>query len=218
MRYVFVKALHEDIGIYGWKMKDQPNFEPVAGMGVAHDILEHAPGGNESTEDELQAIGGMLLVRGESGNLTNGFYSTEYAIASSICTVIRYACDGMGLRPPPKTKRIEYVEDMLAEVMKESKRFCESEFRDDPSYLEAAKQYLPYVIGWLRIGYRNAYKRYNRSSRMVQDWVSYAFTQIKDEADKFLQVAEEGCELIVSVVLSTCRVSFKLKEPTPDYN
>ena len=57
---------HEDHGTYGLIPEDAPNtFEPLTGMGVVHDIIEHSPGQEGGLHDEMCAFGVAHWVRGQ---------------------------------------------------------------------------------------------------------------------------------------------------------
>lgn len=62
----FVWGHDEDRGISGWILASMPHFDPVQGLALAHDMLEHTdtyPG----MEGEAMAFGGIFYVRVEGG-------------------------------------------------------------------------------------------------------------------------------------------------------
>lgn len=59
-------------GLEGWVLNSTPAFEPSAGMGLAHDIIEHKFKDKGTLEDEIQAIGALVFTRIESGFLNIG--------------------------------------------------------------------------------------------------------------------------------------------------
>jgi len=65
--YRFAVAEHAEFGGLGLVPKWYPTGDPLGGMAAAHDILEHFPNDDGSTEGELQALGAAIWVRGEGG-------------------------------------------------------------------------------------------------------------------------------------------------------
>jgi len=59
-RYTFEVAEHEEYGSLGFKPSWYPKGDPLGGMAVAHDILEHFPKDDGSAEGEYMALGASL--------------------------------------------------------------------------------------------------------------------------------------------------------------
>jgi hypothetical protein len=200
MRYTFSCAEHEEFGNLGWRLMSQPDFDPLSGMAVAHDILEHFPNGDGSPKDELLALGASIWVR--DGWHTNGTAGDN--IAPDLQEVLRHVTyEDMSLPDPPATKPLEhYAEDEITKavecLLRESKYNGE---KYSPSTLSA-------VRGWLRIGYRKGVRRYN-------GWyacdVQTIFNEIMQAADKALKHAEAGDRLVVSYAIQLRKHNYQLK-------
>lgn len=68
-RFTWYSAHDNDHGLEGWIMSSMPHFDPVAGRGLAHDMLEHFTprAGNEG---EAEAFGAIAWIRIEGGYWT----------------------------------------------------------------------------------------------------------------------------------------------------
>lgn len=208
MRYEFVAERHNEFGSMGWRLKDMPDFDPLPGMAVAHDILEHFPGGDESPADEFQALGASWFLRGE-GYLYSGLSSGEENLAADMPDIVDHVLQGMYMPTPPRTHRLDSnAEDALQIALKLAKRNCGDRGAD-----AEAKSVLRKALGWLRIGYRRAVRRYKDNVHNAR----HLFTLIEAEADKYLKHAEEGDELHIGVVLANGRCDVKFKPYQPEW-
>jgi hypothetical protein len=207
MKYQFVCKEHEDYGTNGWRLESQPGFDPLGGMAVAHDIIEHFPDGDESPADEFQALGASLFIRDASFYRN---YNPATNIASEFPMIIGHVIhQGMPLKAPPRTQRLgcPEAERDIQETMNEGLCLMESEFHDEDRALarNAAKK----AMGWLRIGYRRAEKRFGGNLTNVRR----AFRKIQEEADKLLEHAQVDDKLIIDVNLKTGTVRCYIEEP-----
>jgi len=74
----YKKETSDQSGV-GWLMIGAPStYFPIGGMGVAHDLLEHRPTDSGTIEEELQALGAMIYIRG-----VGGFFHRERSFAFS---------------------------------------------------------------------------------------------------------------------------------------
>lgn len=71
-KHTFIYTLWEETGLMGWTDRKKLHFDPIRGIGVPHDIAEHFKDGDGGIEDELQALGAMWLLRGETGLFRSG--------------------------------------------------------------------------------------------------------------------------------------------------
>jgi hypothetical protein len=213
-KFRFVCEQHQEFGEKGWRAESQPGFDPLWGMAVAHDVLEHFPDGDESPADEFMALGAAYLIRGEGSYFSNkgNIHSPMVNIASDFPEIMRHIVgERMSLKTPPKTLAVPNADDGLREIIKEAKKLVKSEF--DPEYdkelRDAAKDILQKALGWLRIGYRRAAKRYKGKIEKVR----CMFEQIEQAADKLLKHAEEGYVLEVTVDIQAGTASARIVEP-----
>lgn len=213
MRFRFVADMHEDYGTLGWRQKSQPGFDPLPGMAVAHDCLEHFRGGDESPANEFEALGAAWHLRGENP-MSSSFRTPEEDMAADMPSIVRHIVhEGMHLAEPPRTRpmRDEDTEESFRNVIKYTRVFCLSEMEHEISEGTLTTHELDAILrkalGWLRIGYRRARRRY----RGVLGWAQTCFGIILAEADKRLKHANEGDVLDVQVVLSAfkCEVTFR---------
>lgn len=210
MKFKFIAEKHEDFGEMGWRLKDQPGFDPLGGMGVAHDVLEHLPNGDESPADEFQALGAGWLIRGEGGLFSSGHYAPEENMSAEFPEIIRHVIyEGMRVPEPPRTRALDgSAEESLQLIVSRARKLCcagehpEFEKEDHAAVLDVLRK----ALGWMRVGYRRAARRYKNALGFAR----CAFGQIQEEADKRLKHAEQWQELHVSINIARrdCQVEF----------
>jgi hypothetical protein len=206
MKHRFVCQKHEDYGTNGWRLESQPGFDPLAGMAVAHDIIEHFPDGDESPADEFQALGASLLIR--DGRFYRN-YTPGINVASDFPEIIRHVIyEHMPLPEAPSTRPLTEGEEDIQEAMREGLKLMRSEFHDEDQQ-EAATE-LKKALGWLRTGYRRASKRF--AGRLEE--VRWCFQKIQAEADRLLEHANEGDILVIDVNLKAGRANCYIEEPS----
>lgn len=187
--FIFECADHEDYGCTGWKLTSQPHADPLRGMAVAHDCLEHPINGNFQVEDELLALGASLYVR----EYTTNMHSLGKNVAGDLPDVLRHAfSEGMGLRSPGVTQAtaVEHeIDDAIEGLADEGKYDLNLKENLDSETRR-------YIRGWMRRGYRWAAKRWKGiRTREI-------FQQIEQEADKHIKWAEVGDRLFVRLTFS----------------
>lgn len=168
--YVFECAEHEEFGSNGWKLLGSRNADPLGGMAVAHDILEHEPNGDMGVEDELKALGASIYVR-QSLGVNTGTVLPE---------VLGHVW--MPLRDPGPTRAIDLeceIDDAIGSLTAEAKYNDGLQGRLTPDILR-------YIRGWFRKGYRAAIKRWRGVPTRE------LFDEIEERADHFLKHAEPG--------------------------
>lgn len=209
--YRFVCERHKDFGELGWRQEKQPGFDPLWGMAVAHDIMEHFPDGDESPADEFQALGAGILIRGEQYYANKGQMTTSPAenAASDVPEIIRHIIyENMHLPEPPVTRALpRELEDYISEFAKRANELVESEFGEDEDK-EAMKAIVKKAKGWIRIGIRKAQKRYK--GRLFE--ALSTFCEIEHQADKLLKHdAIEGQVMVVKIERGVVRC--EIEEP-----
>ncbi len=207
MTFTFVCEEHKEYGSLGWRIKSQPEFDPLGGMAVAHDCLEHFSD-SPNPADEFMALGASMFIRDETFYAMKGKHYTNPGvhIASDMPEILRHVInEGYELPAAPHTKALEtrvegYIDTMFEEYLKN--------IEDDYDYdeLKLTPELKRSIRSYLRIGYRSAVRRYQNRDGQAQ----YLFTEIEETADKYLKHSEPGSELRVSVNFKdlTCKVSF----------
>ena len=213
MRYKFVCENHDDYGTLGWRLESHPDFDPLQGMAVAHDCIEHFPDGDESPSDEFQALGAAFRIRG-LGGFFNNVHTPESNIASDMPEIFQHIVnEDMGLSEPPKSAyspmRDSEIETSLNTIVIEGLKLIKDQRQgyDDGIQASFVSEFRRKAVAWLRHGFRRAGSRYrNRLNEMV--WM---FETIQKESDKYLQDAEEGDKLTVQILLKSCSVDVQFK-------
>src|SRR5687768_11443869 len=95
----------------GWRPEHQPDFDPMQGMGVAHDLLEHFPDDDAGVERELQAFRSILLIRVEHGDLDPRSLATEFP---DIMAKLHYNETDLVRRAPRTRPLQEGLEEFLS--------------------------------------------------------------------------------------------------------
>lgn len=208
--FTFVCARHEEYDGNGWRLKSQPDFDPLSGMAVAHDCLEHF---NDSADpaDEFQALGASMWIRNEDYHYrsNHGITNPGSHIASDMPEIIRHIIhEGYGLPDAPRTRATDedlegYIATMFPEYAKELKYMEGRDAREMRITADRRRA----ITSYLRIGHRRAAKRYKGRNWEAQQ----IFTQIETTTDKHLKYAEEGAELTVTVDFAklTARIDFE---------
>lgn len=193
MRKVFICEKHEEYGTLGWRPESNPGFDPLSGMAVAHDTLEHARDTTESVADELQALGAMIHVRGQAYFARLGKVNTQpsYHMSSELLDMLRKISAGE-ISPIEDHRATECAEisaelDALIEYIRAENQ---AEYNEA---IEISEDTIRNIRAWVTIGYRKAKKRYAQVDALTM------FIDIESRADEFLCVAEEGDKLTVHV-------------------
>ncbi len=219
MIFEFVHERHEDHGTYGWRPSWEPLFEPLGGMTVAHDCLEHHPRFVKGAAEEIMAFGAMVYTRAVPGYFVNN--GPEFNMGGGFPEMFScYREHGMATAPRVFLRDRD-VNDLIDEICSEGRRVIYSELEhgcgDDetqeemrlevPAFIENARRYM-------RLGYRFTRERFGP---LREHAASAMFCTIEQEADKQLNWAEVGDILQVKVNFTRCHVDVKVKERKDDY-
>ena len=180
-----------------------PAFEPLGGMAVAHDVLEHWPN-DDSTTGELLAFGAMLWVRGEDyfalskSYNTNPFYHMKHELAKLLLKISRG--EFVPLRHAPCQYRTnDYdiqkgIEELILEISI-ILRILEIPNENPATIL--TPETVGNVKSWLARGYNRAQRRYASVGRHE---LLDTFCFIEEQADKALRYATaDATQLHVSI-------------------
>jgi len=214
----FVCEMNQNFGEKGWRPSWQPDFDAYTGIAVPHDILEHPPGGDGGAEDEMMAMGGAWVVRGDNGYFQRNGSSlpAHVHMASDMPDIFCRIMEGeQTLKDPGRTYRLRNECDELAVqlTVAESWKQIRSEMshRLDDTYLVTEPEGISALdallsnenkrrlTGWLRRGIQVARARYYHCDTYH---LAYGlFDKIAKEASRLLEHAEEGDVLHVSINL-----------------
>lgn len=197
-------ARHEEYDLIGlaptWMAEHQS--DPLTGMGVAHDILEH---GN-ADRVEWQGLGGTVFVRGEMyfSNRSRGNPNASENIGSEFVQLFRL-WEGQDIPDPGRTRPLQ--DESAEELIQETVRYgCkstreEAEYSHDDTEIRSAQHWTreeqqARMIGWMRKGYRAAVKRWRGYSQYD---LMESFCAIEKAVDTFLSHHEEhiGAEVTI---------------------
>ncbi len=201
--YKFTVAEHQDFGTMGFKPSWYPQGDPLGGMAVAHDILEHFPKDDGSAEGEYQALGAALYLRG-NGGYWDGRATPEENIAVDLPMI--WGIQGY-VRPCHKVKDSDLLDQCREAVSLAIKEMGYSLEENELPSAESREN----IARWIAKGYKRAEKRYRQHYPF--DIIERLFKPIQNKADKALEHAEEGMVLSVRVNLKNLEVFVDLDYP-----
>lgn len=214
MKYIFVCAEHPEYGSNGWRLKSQPNFDPLGGMAVAHDCLEHF-NNSDQPADEFMALGASLFIRPSDYYESKGSIHTNPGvhIASDIPEIMRHIVnEGYTLPPAPPTRPVSgpvehEMDTVFEEFQWEMLNECDGQELTPDEDTERS------IRSYMRIGYRRAIRRYRGRQAHVQS----LFEVIEHRASQTLAHAEPGMELIIHINFTDLQYKAKVMGGMDDY-
>lgn len=218
----FIVEKHEEYGNVGLRPEGVPHADPLTGMAIAHDILEHFHRDDGSQEAEFMALGASLFVRGEGYFAQRGSNSTDPAehLSGEFGLIYDALCqrsEPTTVRDPGRTTKLEDdLEELLDRMfMKARKEFFDShEEESERRYLREPQA--TRMRGWFRRGYRKAIKRYKEIDPCLNTCaLSSLFIDIQKEADLALKRFDwEGQRVTIAVSPrnSTVKVTYEQSE------
>lgn len=213
-KYTFKVKEHEEYGGLGFTPSWYPNGDPLPGMTVAHDILEHFPKDDGSAEGEFLALGAALYIRGETGYMQrNGNVNgPKEHLAADLPMVWDYHTnrDRRTTIKPCGLVRDEDLMEQCREIVQIGVRNMRDEDRQAPD-AETQER----IARWIAKGYKRASVRYAKHGAYE---IAYSvFQKIEEQADRCLRGAEEGMILTVSLNLNNLNVSVDCDYPQDEY-
>jgi hypothetical protein len=214
-KYIFKIKEHPEYGTLGFVPSWYPGGDPLSGMAVAHDILEHFPHDDGSAEGEYMALGASLFIRGDSGYYGHkgGNSNPAENIASDLPMVWsthRFQHFRETIKPCGLCRDSEILEqarEAITHWLKECEYMDESEKPDAETCERVAR--------WIAKGYQKARKRYREHNCHSIAWS--LFRPIEEEADKALKHADEMMELTVWVDFKNLTVKVCCDYPSGMY-
>lgn len=203
--YTFEVAQHEDHGTLGYKPSWYPAGDPLGGMAVAHDILEHFPGDDGSPEGEYEALGAALFVRADL--FRNG--TPEENIAADlgeVWGVLLNREDRSFVRPCGLSRDTAILEQARLAVSHWLREWMTGDTDHKPD-AETQER----VARWIAKGYQRAKVRYRKQGASYIAW--QLFQPIQEQADRALKHAEAGMVLTVRVDLEKLAASVSCDYP-----
>ncbi len=203
----FEGKIHEEYGSLGWAMLGKPAMEPLTGMAIPHDILEHFPDDDGSVEAEFMALGASIFVRNEECYYSRkgNCHSAASNISSEFIQHYYYLINNeksLQFSDPGKIKIPEEIESILDDIVEEGKKHLKSEIEEDYQQFFSLQNQIK-LKGWFAKGYRKAVKRYKG---YTPDDLCYMFMETETLVDKITEYAEEGQILTVKIDLKNRQV------------
>ena len=206
--YTFDAAEHAEYGTIGFRPTWYKAGDPLSGMAVAHDILEHFPGDDGRAEGEYMALGAALWIRGEGGYWSNSMYSPEEQIASDFDMI-------WGIQPHVRPCGVAHDAALMARCRtaarlgRKNMRSNGREVSEVPTAADCER-----IARWLAKGYQRARRRYGRRGACQVAWD--LFKPIEEAAERALKYAEQGMRLTVRVDYTRCKVMTECDYPSEE--
>lgn len=230
----FIVETHEDHGTLGVRPLAMPEADPLVGMTVAHDLLEHFPGDDGGVEAEFMALGACYFLRHESGYVANkragmGFDDRDASddFSGDFMDLYRHvAHEDFSLTDPGTELPIEceYTDNVLARIVRKGLALTREEIADacdddsDELHIFCSTQTGERILGWLRRGYRKATERYDGHDAYTL--AESVFGEIERRIDAYLGGdPQEGTEIEISIDLENYHVEIEtvMGEGETDY-
>lgn len=199
----FIVEKHEEYGMLGLRPKDCPSFDPLTGMAVAHDMMEHPPGDTGEVSEELMAFGASIITRYLGGywNMQRG--PVEENWDADVSNILLYVdSKGRELQAPEGRKGTVRLDDEALEGIVQRAGLLMSK-PDEDNGRDRGLGDAEVITRWLRLGYRLALKRY-RGCDVCS--LAYLFKETEKAADAFLAHAYEGQEVEIRIDTDQYRV------------
>lgn len=211
--YQFKVKEHEEYGSLGFTPSWYPNGDPLGGMAVAHDILEHFPKDSGDAEGEFMALGASYRIRGKTGYMQKkgNVNPPEVHLASDFPQIFQTTQERNGnttIRPTKKVKIAEDVWQAFHAIVENGKNLLESEFEQGHLLADEDKEK---IVDWMALGYHKAGQRYKNIDFYTLAYT--VFSTIESESDRELENAEEGMILTVKVNIKDLSVIMSLDYP-----
>lgn len=213
----FIWGEDDEFGGHGWIAKDYPHFNAIEPDRIAHDVLDHLPGGlkHGAVVDELLALGARWHNLVDSGWWgSQGYYpSPENTFAHELTKLLRDMenNDRLYVGKPAASFDADVMPycDILAEtahVAKDEKRWNELE----KTYGEN-NWLLKRMVRWMTIGYQAAEKRFAGHHAWE---VSRLFDRLNKECGRY-----KHCDLgdVLTIRVDERALDFKLKITSPQW-
>ena len=221
--FTFDRKEHEEYGIAGWALRGSDFMEPLPGLAVAHDCLEHFKGDAGAVHEEFQAFGAMLHIRGDGGywhSYSSGYITDpgEHMAADLGGTLFYYWLNEADeyVKPAPRTARLpdEWLEESIDTAIRSAHRTLRDEC--DTDYATRAR-FLNHFKAWVRIGYRKAKRRY--AAAVCPEELAAMFHEIETAADAALKYEEAyALRVVVDIKGRSVRVrALYFGEDADDY-
>lgn len=184
-------------GETGFMVKGTPQmsgYPMVAtdGLLVAHDLLEHPNGVAKigSVDDELEALGGIMFVRGWTGQVRgDSIHSVEDNLSADLYELARVYIGGVDFRSPvPKnTRRTEYDDTFEAALNKAlidvTGEFDWLEGTEDADDIRARSRFFrQWALPYMRKGVVKSKRRFARYSQSEVHGTFWAIARAVDHA------------------------------------
>ena len=232
VRY-FIHTEWEDVGSCGFQplwVPKSSNFNPSSSARLlAHDMLEHRLCDTGKMHEEVMAFGRIVALRVFPGVMKSDYRSVESSLGDEIGSiwsdVVNEQCDTRCLAKAPETAGVNHyrVEHNLKLMAANAMVSVNKHLKDHhEQHLKVHLQQEKDVLGWLRIGYLDALRRYGEQDHGCYDNGTAAFGWADShEAKQIEEYAED--ELNAGHVLRLCwdtvqlRMAHRFYEPSDDY-
>lgn len=202
----FIQHVGEETGLDGWLplwIPKSAGFDPFASpVGLVHDMLEHRLCDSGLFHEELMAMGRLIALRSVPGvDQGRSIYSYEESLGIEVSGAW---AQGDGDReeativePPPTAELDSHVEGRLHDLIDSCLKTLPGDLEDHCAWRgDVALDYEQFgasMLGWLRIGYRDALRRYGQQDHGCWDNGHAAFRWARSNEKRMDRELEECC-------------------------
>ena len=213
---VFEWREDEEYGDYGWIMKNQPTFNVSNGLGVAHDTMEHFKSRHGHIAYEMRAFGAIMRVRVDGGFFCKSYNSDPaWHLSLDMAQILEKLDSDAEIAVAPRTYPLRegWIEEIIQTAI--TKGLKTANYDKEDEYLIKNGENTERMVNWMRIGYRQAVRRYPNSDGSD---LMYCFEDIQRQVDGKYKNGEFGEELHIQINAQTLerRVSIKYPNLTID--
>lgn len=211
IRY-FIQHTSDESGINGWCplwVPKSAEFDPMNALGMAHDMFEHSLGDRGHLHEEAQAFGRIVAFRLIPG-LLNGYGNQTDRLGEEFAGIWGRT-EKIDIAKPPRTAPLgcAQTEQTLVSLMRACMKSIVTEMSDNHHWDHwkkdngLHKNAGAYFLSWLRIGYRDALRRYGQQDHEIWDIASEVKRWATSNTARLNNLAESE-EIFPGSVLRLC--------------
>lgn len=216
----FVFEEHQEYGTNGWRPEKFPGFDPLEGMAVPHDVLEHFEDDDGKMHGEFQALGAAIYVREDywAHYMPYSNPSPAYHVSGDFERILTDAMlngDERVAHCPAHNIDNDYAEGMIEEAVTWGINSFrkEREYEIEESGIDVTDLEIESIKNWMRRGYDRAVRRFDSLERHQ---LLMLFVSIEEKVKLITQHAEIGDTMTVFVNEKTARHSIMRKSVWED--
>lgn len=217
----FLRHTSDDSGTSGFVPLWIPkavNFDPMDARGMVHDMLEHRLMDRGYFHEEAMAFGRLAAVRGvmSIGLTSYNYRSVEAALGVELGGVWARAWgeNRQTLPAAPATTAIgdhsdDFIETMVKSLVETVEEECNNEKNEGEEGFRVTQDFRDSVKSWIRIGYRDALRRYGQQDHGCYDVGRAAHCWVEENKKFISNLADDDQDCVVRLSFDTVQMRMK---------